>query len=239
MQLSTELVHTGKWDIFTTSVKVAEYLEVPHKFLIKTIDRLIKKIESEGDQTTPTFDQKFVETVTVNKQKREYRTYDMNEQAFMKLVMNLWQYKKAFEIQSIFIKAFFQMRNVLQQHTNASWIESRETGKIERLAETDTIKDFVDYAEKQGNTKARFYYSTLTKMTYKALELVNCETPIRDILNSVWLQYLAELERQVQYELQDGMKNWLDYKHIYANTKERITRYCDFIPKRVQLKIWN
>jgi hypothetical protein len=74
-------------------------------------------------------------------------------------------------------------------------------------------------------------------MTYKALELVNCETPIRDILNSVWLQYLAELERQVQYALQDGMNEWLDYKHIYANTKDRIIKYCEFIPKRVVLTL--
>lgn len=90
INLSTELVHTGSGDIFTTSVKVAEYLEVPHKFLVKTIERVIKKNEeSKGGQVTPTFDQKFIKTVTINKQKRAYDTYDMNEQAFMKLVMNL------------------------------------------------------------------------------------------------------------------------------------------------------
>jgi phage regulator Rha-like protein len=109
----------------------------------------------------------------------------MNEEAFIILVMNLSSYDKAKMVQMLFVRAFHNMKQILQQHTNASWIEARETGKIERLAETDTIRDFVDYAEKQGNTKARFYYSTLTKMTYKALELVNCETPIRDILNSV------------------------------------------------------
>lgn len=234
MQLTTELVHTWKWDIFTTSVLVAEKLEVPHTNLIRTIDKIVKKYPSHQRGTS---DIKFIETTTINKQKREYRSYDMNEPAFIKLVMNLWKYEKAEIIQDLFIKAFFHMRNVLQQHTNASWIEAREVWKQERLAETDTIKDFVDYAEKQGNTKARYYYSTLTNLTYKALELVDRETPIRDILNSVWLQYLAELERQVQYALQDGMKEWLDYKHIYANTKERIIKYCEFIPKRVVLTL--
>lgn len=238
INLSTELVHTGSGDIFTTSVKVAEYLEVPHKFLIKTIERVIKKNEeSKGGQVTPTFDQKFIKTVTVNKQKRAYDTYDMNEQAFMKLVMNLWQYKKAFEIQSIFVRAFFQMRKVLQEHTNASWIEARNNGKVERLAETAVIQKFVEYATEQGNTKAKFYYSTLTNLTYKALELMKCETPIRELLNSIGLQYLAELERQVQYELDKWMNEGLNYKHIYANTKDRIERYCEFIPKQVQLKL--
>jgi len=85
----------------------------------------------------------------------------------------------------MFINAFSEMKNIIQEHTNTSWIEARETGKTERLAETDKIRQFVDYATEQGNTKAKYYYSLFTNMTYKALELVNCETPIREILNRV------------------------------------------------------
>jgi hypothetical protein len=161
----------------------------------------------------------------------------MNEDAFMKLIMNLWRYDKADEIQNIFIRAFRSMRKIIQEHSNASWIEARDIWKVERLAETDKIREFVEYATKQGNTKAKYYYSLLTNMTYKALELINSETPIREILNRVWLCYLAELERQVCYELEKWMDDWLDYKHIYANCKERIIRYCEFIPSNVQLKL--
>jgi uncharacterized protein (DUF952 family) len=85
----------------------------------------------------------------------------------------------------MFVEAFMHMKRVLQEHTNASWIEARQTGKVSRLAETDTIQEFVEYATKQGNTKAKFYYSTLTNLTYKALELMKCETPIRDLLNNI------------------------------------------------------
>lgn len=151
--------------------------------------------------------------------------------------MNLWRYEKADIIQNMFINAFSEMKNIIQEHTNTSWIDARKTGKIERLAETDKIKEFVEYATKQGNTKAVYYYSLFTNMTYKALELVNSETPIREILNRVWLAYLAELERQVCYELEKWMSEWLDYKHIYANCKDRIIRYSEFIPERVQIKI--
>jgi len=233
--LSTELVHAEKGEIYTTSVKVAEYLEVPHKFLVKTIDKLVKKIESKGGLPTPTFSQKFIETTTINKQKREYRTYDMNEPAFQKLVMNLWQYKKAFEVQDIFVQAFFHMRNILQQHTNTSWVETREAWKIQRIAETDKIKEFVEYAKAQGSTQANYYYANITKMTYRALELLNHDRPIREILSRIGLTYLAVAEDQVIMNLEKGMKEWLHYKEIYAMTKVNLEKFCDFLPEQTKM----
>jgi phage regulator Rha-like protein len=65
---------------------VAEKLEVPHKVLVQTIERILEKY---GHRGASTFGQIFVETTTINKQKREYKSYDMNEDAFMKLIMNL------------------------------------------------------------------------------------------------------------------------------------------------------
>lgn len=240
MKLSTELVFTWQGDIFTTSVLVAEKLEVPHLKIVNVIEKILerrKKYPPLADSTFSEKWQKFIETTTINKQKREYKSYDMNKKAFMKLIMKIDKYEKAEIIQDMFIDAFENMVSILQEHSNSSWIEARETGKVERLAETDKIKQFVDYATEQGNTKAKYYYSLFTNMTYKALELVNCETPIREILNRVWLAYLAELERQVQYELEKWMNEKLDYKHIYANCKDRIIRYCEFIPSNVQIKL--
>ena len=116
---------------------------------------------------------------------KTYKSYNLNEQAFIILVMNLSNYDKARTVQLMFVKAFWNMRQILQEHLSASWIEARASGKVDRIDETDKIKEFVEYATKQGNSKASFYYSSFTKMTYKALELVNSETPIREILNRV------------------------------------------------------
>lgn len=240
MKLYTDLVFTGQWDIFTTSVLVAEKLEVPHLKIVNVIERILERRKKYPPIADSTFSQKFIETTTINKQKREYKSYDMNKKAFMKLIMKIDKYEKAEIIQDMFIDAFENMLNILQEHSNTSWIESRNNWKIERLSETDKIKEFVEYATKQGNTKAKYYYSLFTNLTYKALELVNCETPIREILNRVWLAYLAELERQVQYELEKWMNEKLDYHEIYSNCKYRIIRYSEFIPSNVQIKLlWN
>ncbi len=232
MQLSTELVHTGRWDIFTTSVLVAEKLEVPHKVLIQTIDRILEKYGHHGAST---FWQKFVETVTVNKQKRKYRSYDMNEQAFIKLVMNLGRYDKAEIIQDLFITAFFRMRELLLQHKNTEWINARDCWKEQRKIETDTIKEFIEYAKKQWSESADKYYMHFTTATYRALDILHTDRPVRDILNRIWLTYLTVAEDQVVQAIREWMSQWLHYKEIFQNAKQRLVKMAEILPDQTKL----
>ncbi len=237
--IETELVQVKNWEIFTTSKIIAEKLEVPHLRILNTIEKIIQKNKDLGVAgKTPKFEEKFIETEFEHwKTKIKNKMILLNEPAFTRFIMNAWNYDKAYIIQTSFIQAFFHMKKVLQEHTNASWIEARQEWKIDRKAETDVIKKFVEYATEQWSTKAQFYYKHITNMTYKALELVNQEKPIRDLLNRIWLQYLAEVERQATYALEEWMEKELPYKYIYDLAKERVEKYCEFIPKKVELKL--
>ena len=231
--METELVFTGWNDIYCDSMKIAEKLEVKHADLLRTIKKIIKRKQVAGERIVNS--QKFIETEFTNKQGRTYKKYNLKEPAFIKLVMQLKGYEKAEIVQDMFVEAFMNMKKVLQQHTNTSWIEARESGKVHRLEETDKIKEFVEYAKAQWSTQAQYYYANITKMTYRALELLNHDRPIREILSRIWLTYLAVAEDQVIMNLEKGMNEWLHYKEIYAMTKANLEKFCDFLPEQTKL----
>jgi phage regulator Rha-like protein len=85
--MDTELVFTGNGDIFCDSMKISEKLDVPHKDLLRTIEKILKKKQCADQHLVNS--QKFIETQFTNKQGRTYKKYDLNEPAFIKLVMQL------------------------------------------------------------------------------------------------------------------------------------------------------
>jgi phage regulator Rha-like protein len=87
MEISTELVHTKRGEIYTTSILVSEKLEVPHNKLLRTIERVIKDYNFHTPPVSTEF--QFIETTFTTKMNKTYKSYDMNEQAFIVLVMNL------------------------------------------------------------------------------------------------------------------------------------------------------
>lgn len=231
--LQNDLVQVMNWEIFTTSKIIAEKLEVPHKNFLRTIEKIISRKENLGAPgRTPKFPQKFIKTTFEHwKTKIKYDWYLINEPAFVKIVMQLSQYKKADIVQDEIIQAFFEMKQIILQKQNASWIESRNQWKEIRKQETDKIKEFVDYATKQWSTKAQFYYSNMTKLTYKALELLWNNQPIRDTLNSIWLWMLWVAEIKVLQCLERWMKDWLHYKEIYLLAKQELEEFAKILPK--------
>ncbi|MGK3946705.1 Rha family transcriptional regulator, partial [Streptomyces caeruleatus] len=79
-------------DFFTNTVIVAENLEVPHKDLLRTVKSLLEKTKKQcaGQPIV------FIESSFTNKQGRTYPMYEMNEDAYMLLAMQLSNYEKAF-----------------------------------------------------------------------------------------------------------------------------------------------
>lgn len=226
--MKNNLVVSKKDDIYTNSVLISEKLEVPHRDLLRTIEKIVKKqCASQRIENT----QKFILSSFKNKMCREYPMYLLNEPAFIKLVMNLSGYEKAEIVQDMFIEAFVAMKRALLNKQNASWIESRDIGKEARLELTDTIKEFVEYAETQGCTQSKFYYSTCTKMTYKALELIdqNKTTPIRDMLTGMQLGFLMVAENIAQRALKEGMDQEMNYRDIYYYAKEKVTIFSQSV----------
>jgi hypothetical protein len=112
--------------------------------------------------------------------------------------------------------------------THHPWQAQRQQGKIGRREETDTIKDFVEYAKGQGSSKAEFYYKHITTATYKALFIVKDKFPgsFRDMLDNMQLSYLSAAEYVAANALKDGMAQSLYYKDIYILAKAKLEQYA-------------
>ena len=134
------------------------------------------------------------------------------------------------------VKDFFRMRRVLEnikaQHKNAEWIENRKEGKIPRLKSTDTMKEFIEYAKKQGSENADWYYTNLTKMLNDALGIAEKHFPnLRDLVTSEQLLIISGGDLVIKKALIDGMKKKTYYKDIFKLAKERTTAFAALYDK--------
>lgn len=228
--MKNELVHTKKNEVFTNSKIIADMLEVTHKDLLRTIEKVVNR-QKNNRQTSPLkYPQKFIESSFKNKMGRTYKMYEINEQAYLKIAMQLSGYEKAEIVQDQMIEAFTMMKHHMLNMQNNSWIEKRDETKQIRQKETDVIKDFIEYATKQGSQNANKYYMNITKMTNKALELLmqtNEYKPLRDLATITELGFIQMLDLRATQAIEDGINRQLPYKEIYKYAKEEVEKLSD------------
>lgn len=165
-----------------------------------------------------------------------YPEFEMTRDGFTILSMGFTG-GKAMEWKLKFLAAFNAMeQSLIDQHGRISWNEGRKTGKTIRLALADTIADFVKYATAQGSTKAEKYYTSITRMEYKALDLLEQQkqsvlekVPFRDTLSVMDICDLTAAERFARGAIQKGMDEGLPYKDIYLLAKERVTMHAALV----------
>ena len=228
--MKTELVHTKRNEVFTNSKIIADMLEVNHSDLLRTVERVIKRQENNKLHSGLKYPQKFIESSFKNKMGRTYKMYELNEQAYLKLTMQLSGYEKAEIVQDQMIEAFTMMKQQILNMQNNSWISKRDEGKQIRQKETDVIKDFIEYAIKQGSNNANKYYMNITKMTNKALELLmqtDDYKPLRDLATITELGFIQMLDLRAMQAIEDGMNRQLPYKEIYKYAKEEVEKLSD------------
>lgn len=224
MKMENELVFSKKWQVFADSLKVAEKFNISHKHILIKIENLTAE--------NPSVKNSFLKDKYINERNREYPRYFMDRSGYMFLVMNISN-KRANEMKWKFIEAFNEMERALLNQQNVSWIENRQLLKEERKEETNKIKEFVDYATTQWSKNAKFYYTNITKTTYKALELLNKNktTPLRDNLELYDMLNLIIAENKVVECLENGMEKNLHYKEIYLLAKQELIKLFEFLPK--------
>ena len=227
-----ELVEVKRNKIFCDSGMVARKFGTQHSKVVRTMKRLIPKLEDfrvpVGPSKTGSFDPRF-ETEQRVYRGREYTAYLLNRDCFMLLGMR-FDTKLARKWQGQFIAAFNAMEcRILTADENATdlkWLDQRGKGKIVRLEETDIIKEFVEYATKQGSTKAHFYYKHITNATYEALGLMVQKKPkLRDSLNMYEISELLLAEKQARHFLKKYMDLGRNYKDIYESVKNDLLAF--------------
>ena len=216
------LVEVKKNEIFCDSSLVAKKFGIQHAKVIKVIENLIERLRVI--QSHPK-----VEEFTKEYRGQSYKAYLMDREFFSMLCMR-FDNEKALKWQLKFNNAFYEMEErilkSIENKQDNKFIEVREQTKIARKEETDIIKEFVDYAIKQGSTNAKFYYSNITKATYRALELMVQKKPkLRDTLDIYQLSELLLAERVAKNSLKKYMELGRHYKDVYKCVADDLTTF--------------
>lgn len=215
------LVEVVKGEPRTTSDLVGKEFGIAHNELLKKLTSFI------GEISPVEFSEMYKEDSRIIR-GREFKTYNMNRDGYMFLVMNI-STKKAHGKKLSFIRAFNEMekRLVALNHNSSDneWLKVRSQSKALRLQQTDVIKDFVEYATLQGSKSAKFYYKHVTNATYKALNLIQHKKPkLKDTLDCMELSQLMVAENVAKLSIKRHMENNEHYKAIFVLVKQDLEK---------------
>lgn len=200
----------------TTSDLVGKEFGLAHKHVLEKIYSFMAEIPAVRFKEMYSEDSRIV-------RGREFKTYSMNRDGYMFLVMNI-STKRAHDKKLAFIEAFNQLEKALlaeyKNKGDVDWVRCRTQSKQLRLAQTDVIKEFVEYATNQGSKNAKFYYKHITNATYSALQLIQHKKPkIRDTLDTMELSQLMVAENKAKQLLKKYMDEGEHYKAIFSLVK--------------------
>lgn len=207
--------------LVVSTLDMYEGLNVEHKAILQ----LVKKYETEF-QDIRTF------TFEMSKSGGRPTTFcylDEEQTTFLITLMKNSEYVVPFKRK--LTKEFYKMRRFIAQQmnmkANAEYIEARQQGKLIRRTETDTIKDFVEYATAQGSQNAKMYYSNISRMQNQALFLFDQKYKnLREILDINQLSIVKIADKIVSKAIQEGMAQGLHYREIYQMVKSRIETFA-------------
>ena len=202
------LVYLNKDEAMTDSIMVSEYFHKRH-------DRVLRKIEQIKNDSPQKWGQCFRASHYKDASGKNNIKYLMNRDGFSFLVMGFTG-QKANQWKWDYIKAFNTMETIIKEKTTQEWIETRKFGKLTRKAETDGIKDFIEYALSQGSEHADKYYMIFSSLANKLAGVKK-----RDSASTIQLNNLAIYENIILQVIQEGIRAGLPYKTIYQNCKNR------------------
>jgi Rha family phage regulatory protein len=213
------LIHTLNGQPAISSITIANEFGRRHDNVLRTLDSLISDGTLAGLE--------FEVSEYKDKSGKNSKYYELYEEGFL-IAMPFIGGKKARQGQRRLVKAFIGLRK-----KSLGWHRARIEGIDARRNETDTIKDFVEYAMSQGSKSAAMYYANITKMTYKSLFFseggVKLPKQLREFLDAQQLSFLTTAEYVCTKALRDGMEMKLPYKDIYKLSKQRMEKYAETV----------
>lgn len=210
-----ELVTVQNNEVICTSLDVAERFGKRHDKILHSIDELIVNSETPKKWFQKSF-------YKVDGNNKSYPMYVMNRDGFSLLVMGFTG-KKALEWKIKYIDAFNKMEKLLSEQQTSIWIETRYQGKLTRKAETDVIKQLIEYAKKQGSKHSEMLYITYTKLANKMSGIEKG----RDLATVNQLSKLTFIENIILNQIRVGMQKDMDYHQIYKDCKKQIELFKD------------
>ena len=206
-----------------SSRNIAEVFNKPHHRVLHAISQL---------ETPDSFNQSNFRSVEyIDKKGEKRREVILTRDGFSVLAMGFTG-SKALQWKLKFLAAFNQMeQQLLKQAPTLDYAAVRLQTKNIRTGLTDAVKDFVEYATAQGSQSAAMYYANITKMEYRALDLLDKQKTalgnFRDTLDLMDLCYLQAAELIAKGALEQGMQQKMHYKEIFQFAKQKVSAYAE------------
>ncbi len=202
---------------YTTSEVIAERTGISRRKIRDAIRKYENDLETFGVLAS------YQAETTANKEGgRKALVYRLNEQqaAFLLTLLKNTPVVVAFKRE--FVRQFYAMRSLLFEKTTPLWQDTRQMGKEIRQRETDSIKAFIEYAQRQGSKNAQRYYINFSKLADQAAGIKN-----RELATAMQLNTLQIIERIINVGIHDGITNHKPYKAIFADCKARLSLFCN------------
>ena len=209
-----ELVYLKKDDAFTDSLIIAESFGKKHSDVLEKIERIIS---NSAEKSAQCFKKSYYKDTSGKTNPKYY----INRDGFTFLVMGFTG-KKADAWKWKYIDAFNSMEKIIREKSTSAWIETRQQGKLTRKAETDVLKQLVEYAKKQGSGHADMLYMTYSKLANKYAGINK-----RDNATVMQLNNLSLMEHIILNVVQNGIATGMHYKDIYKASKARLESMKD------------
>lgn len=214
-----------------SSYFIAKGFNKSHKAVWNAIDRFRPRLERFG--VIPHRKEKLQNPDTDGKGKggRPVNAYMLNEEQAIFLITLFQNSEIVLDFKEKLVRGFCQQRRLLERvvenQYDPSWVQKRLEGKTRRFEETDAIKDFVTYAEKQGSKNAGWYYKIFTRMENEALFIIEGKFKnLRDMMTGTQLMTIGVADKIVAKTIQEGMASRLYYRDIYQKAKENMIAFA-------------
>jgi len=213
--------------IVSSTLIIAKGVNLEHRAVISLINKYKNDLNEFGIMTFE---------MSKLRQGRPVKFAWLNEEQATFLITLMKNSKIVVSFKKQLTKEFFKLRKTLQivivNQKNQEWIEKRKSGKVSRLTQTDSIKNYVDYAKSQGSENAEKYYILLTNMENKALFFLEQKYPnVRNVLAGHQLETIANADRIVARQLQKCIDEKRHYKDGYIMAKKAIESFSELIGK--------
>lgn len=221
-----DLVQIHNNEPLTNTQIIADGLKLSHHSVMILVDKYQDRLNSE----------RTLEFEIRKSGGRPVRIAWLDEWQFLFLATLMRNSEKVLDFKQKLTKEFVKQRKLiaylLTQRHNEDWKLEREQGKIARKESTDVVKEFIQYAIKNGSKSAEMYYVNLTRMENKALFIIQDKFKnLRDILDGQQLGIISAADTAVAKALKDGMEKELPYKEIYQLAKERLEQFAEIVGK--------
>ncbi len=223
------IVENINGELTTTSLIIAEEFGRTHKNVLKSLDKLVSRLQMEPRDY-------------IDSRGKTQRMYVLDERSFL-IAMPFIGGNKSEEGQERLVDAFLKLtkenQRLREQRLTIDWQEARANGKCIRNILTSAIACLERTADKQGGVKldkngnniGRHYFETTTKMIYKALFGDSSLKNVRDKLDGLHLNFLSIIEDACAQEIERLVELDVDYHDIYAEAKKRVIDAVDGLSK--------